>query len=176
MHLSIAPLAAQSGAQIANVRYDLTFNATTAKTRTINMSMTFDVQGSGPVLLSLPVWTPGAYEVSYFDKKILSFQPTSAGKPLTWDKTSYSKYRIQNGAAKNVRIDYVFLADTLDNAMAWSRPDFLLVNGTNVFLYPETGPLSVPATVTVHTEPTWKVVTPMASAGTGQHVPRKQLR
>ncbi|MBA2626972.1 MAG: M61 family metallopeptidase, partial [Gemmatimonadales bacterium] len=53
----------------------------------------------------------------------------------------------------------------LDNAMAWARPDFLLVNGTNVFLYPEGRSLDFPATVTVTTHPGWQVVTSMHSGG-----------
>jgi len=163
--LSSGQLGAQVATRIANVHYDLTFDSITAKSRTIKMSMTFDVQG-GPVQLSLPVWTPGAYEITYFNRNIQSFEPTSAGKLLTWDKTSHSKYRIHNGSAKKVRIDYVYRADILDNAMSWSQPDFLLVNGTNVFLYPEIGTLSIPATVTVHTQPGWQVVTAMRPAGT----------
>ncbi|HEX6559147.1 MAG TPA: PDZ domain-containing protein [Longimicrobiales bacterium] len=162
--LSGRPLHAQS-ATIANVHFDLTFDTATARSRSINMSMQFDVAGNGPVLLSLPVWTPGAYEVTYFDKNVLSFTPTSGGKPLAWDKTSYSKYRIQTAGAKTVRIDYVYRADSLDNAMAWSKPNFLLVNGTNVFLYPEGASLNLPATVTVHTQPDWKVATAMTPAG-----------
>ena len=43
-----------------------------------------------------------------------------------------------------VRFDYV--ADTLDNAMTWARPDFLLFNGTNLFLYPEGSGFDFPAT------------------------------
>ena len=165
LSLCALPAAAQTPTRISNVHYDLTFDATTAKTRTLKMAMNFDVAGPGPVLLSLPVWTPGAYEITYFDQNVLSFEPTSNGKPLQWDKTSYSKYRIQNKGAQHVTLNYTYVADTLDNAMAWSKPDFLLVNGTNVFLYPENGSLALPATVTVHTEPTWKVVTPMTSAG-----------
>ena len=46
------------------------------------------------------------------------------------------------------------LADSLDNAMAWAQPDFVLFNGTNVFLYPEGRRLDFPATVTVKTDPT----------------------
>ena len=157
--------AAQTPTRISNVHYDLTFNANTAKTRTIDMVMNFDVTGPGPVLLSLPVWTPGAYEVTYFDKNVLSFEPTSNDKPLDWDKTSYSKYRIQTRGAHHAKLTYTFLADTLDNAMAWSRPDFLLVNGTNVFFYPENGSLNLPATVTIHTEPNWKIATPMRATG-----------
>ena len=39
-------------------------------------------------------------------------------------------------AAGTVRVSFDYLADELDNAKAWARDDFLLVNGTNVFLYP----------------------------------------
>src|SRR5215213_7328653 len=58
-----------------------------------------------------------------------------------------------------IRFDY--LADTLDNAMAWSRPDFALFNGTNVLPYPEGAGFDFPATVTVRTQPNWVVATAM---------------
>jgi predicted metalloprotease with PDZ domain len=157
--------ATTSSANITNVRYELTFDATTAATRTVKVAMTFDVDGAGPVLLSLPVWTPGAYEITYFDRNVSRFDVTANGSAIKWDKTSYSKYRIEAAGAQNVRVAYDYRADTLDNAMAWSKPDFLLVNGTNVFLYPEAASLDYPATVTVHTQPAWRVVTAMTPAG-----------
>src|SRR4051812_44916972 len=49
-----------------NIRYEITFDSTTARERMIKVMMSFDVGGNGPVLLSLPAWTPGAYEVSNF--------------------------------------------------------------------------------------------------------------
>jgi predicted metalloprotease with PDZ domain len=63
-----------------------------------------------------------------------------------------------------VRFDYV--ADTLDNAMAWTRPDFALFNGTNLFMYPEGRSLDFAAQVTVRTEPTWRIVTGMPRSTT----------
>src|SRR5690606_6957527 len=51
---------------------------------------------------------------------------------------------------------------TLDNAMSWSRSDFLLFNGTNVFPYPEGQSLDFPASVRIRTESDWRVVTGMA--------------
>ena len=158
-------MAAAQTTRISNVHYDVTFDSATAASRTLNVKMTFDVAGPGPVLLSLPVWTPGAYEVTYFAKKILSFDVTASGKPARWDKTSYSKYRLYPGGAHQMQLEYTFLADTLDNAMAWAKPDFLLVNGTNIFFYLEVGSLNLPATVTFHTQPGWKIVTPMKSNG-----------
>jgi predicted metalloprotease with PDZ domain len=56
------------------------------------------------------------------------------------------------------------VADSLDNAMTWSKGDFLLFNGTNLFLYPEGQPLEYAATVTVHTEPEWRIATGMSPA------------
>ena len=51
--------------------------------RSLRVAMTFDAgSGAGPVLLSLPVWTPGAYEVSDFAKRVLNFAAESNGRPL----------------------------------------------------------------------------------------------
>ena len=49
-------------------------------------------------------------------------------------------------------------------AMAWSRPDFVLFNGTNLLPYPEGRDLNFPATVTVRTQPGWLVATGMRTA------------
>src|SRR5206468_170259 len=47
----------------------------------------------------------------------------------------------------------------------WTRADFALFNGTNLFMYPEGRSLEFPATVTVHTEAQWLVATSMSAAG-----------
>jgi predicted metalloprotease with PDZ domain len=49
--------------------------------------------------------------------------------------------------------------------MSWTRPDFALFNGTNLFLYPEGRSLDFPATLSVRTEPEFRVATSMSSAG-----------
>ena len=131
--------------------------------------MTFHVGGTAPVLLSLPDWTPGAYEISNFAKWVMNFSPTSGGTALDWDKLDYDTWRIHPSGAGTVTVGFDYLADTLDNAMAWAQKDFLLVNGTNVFLYPEGADLGhYPATVSVHTQPDWLIATGMTPTG-GQH-------
>jgi predicted metalloprotease with PDZ domain len=155
-------------APIANVRYEITFDSATARTRTLKVAMSFDVKGPGLVLLSLPAWTPGAYELSWFARWVSNFNPTGGGKALPWDKLDYDTWRIQPGGARAITLHFDYLADTLDNAMAWARPDFALFNGTNVFPYPEGRGTDFPATVTVNTEPDWLVATGMRA------VPRRQ--
>lgn len=163
-----ASSAAPVSAPISDVRYEVTFDNSTAPSRTLKVSMSFATSGAAPVILSLPAWTPGAYEMTWFAKWVSAFAPTADGKPLEWDKVDYDTWRVRPNGAKRVTVRFDFLADSLDNAMAWAQPNFALFNGTNVFLYPEGRGFDWPATVTVRTEPSWQVatgMTPVAGAG-----------
>ena len=156
-------------APISNIQYDITFNRATAAHRSLSVAMRFNVTGTGDVLLSLPAWTPGAYEVTNFARWVSHFKPTAGATELRWDKLDYDTWRIRTGGAREVTVGFDFEADSLDNAMAWSKSDFAFFNGTNVLLYPEGRSLDFPATVRIHTESDWLVATGMhgASASTG---------
>ncbi len=158
--------AAPRSAPIANVAYEVTFNRELGKHRSMAVAMTFDVEGPGPVLLSLPAWTPGAYEITDFAKWVSDFSPSRNGQPLDWDKLDYDTWRIRSSGPGPVKVTFAFKADTLDNAMSWARDEFLLFNGTNVFMYPEGQSFAFPATVRINTESDWLVATGMSSAGT----------
>lgn len=159
---SMAPSRAIS-APVADVRYEVTFTPAQSAARRVRVVTTFTAAGSDPVLLSLPAWTPGAYEISNFARWVEDFSAESGGRALSWDKLDYDTWRIRRESASQSRITVAFeyRADSLDNAMSWSRADFLLLNGTNVFMYPEGRPLDFAARVTVVTDPAWKVVTSM---------------
>ena len=160
-----AQTSAAQSASISGVRYEVTFDPTTAPSRTLHVAMTFDVTGQGPVLLSLPAWTPGAYEISNFARWMSEFGATSGGKALSWDKLDPDTWRIRADGAKNVTVAFDYLADSLDNAIAWARGNFVFFNGTNIFLYPEGRPTDFTATVAVKTDPSWLVTTGMKPAG-----------
>jgi predicted metalloprotease with PDZ domain len=154
---------APRSAPVANLRYEVAFDSATAAARTIKVTVAFDVAGPGPVLLSFPAWTPGAYEITNFARWISNFEATAGDRAIAWDKLDYDTYRIQPGGARAVTVRYDYLADTLDNAMAWARPDFVFFNGTNVLPYPEGRGLDFPATVRVKTQPGWLVATGMGA-------------
>lgn len=167
------PLAAQRGggaagpvsAPVSDLRYEVTFTKATAAERLIKVTTRFGVSGRDPVLLSLPAWTPGAYELSFFARNVVNFAATADGKALTWDKLDYDTWRIATGGSKSVTVTFDYRADSLDNAMAWSRDDFAFFNGTNLFLYPEGRDAAFGASVTVNTEPQWRVTTGMPATG-----------
>ena len=170
--LLFAPLVAAAqtvtparSAPISDVKYAVTFRALQAIERGVDVAMSFTATGKDPVLLSLPIWTPGDYEVSYFARNVSRFTVTSHGRPLTWDKSSPSTWRIYTENGGPLTVQFHYRADSLDNAQSWTREDFLLFNGTNLFLYPEGRPLDFPASVTVQTEDAWRVITGMAQTG-----------
>lgn len=152
-------------APISDVRYTVRFDRSSAGRRILQVTMDFATSGGGrePVLLSLPAWTPGAYEISNFARWVRDFEVLAGGSSLRWDKWDYDTWRIFPNGAPRVRVRFAYSADSLDNAMAWSREDFVFFNGTNVFLYPE-GREPSGATVSVESEPDWQVVTGMSAA------------
>ena len=159
-----APAVSRS-APITSVRYDLTFDSTTASRRTINVAMSFDVAGTGPVLLSLPAWTPGSYEIDNYAHYVVGFTAMSGDSPLTWDKLDYDTWRVQPGRAKSVTVRFDYFADSLGNALAWARPDFGFFNGTNLLFYPEGQGFNFPAVVTIKTVDSWHIATGMKPTG-----------
>jgi predicted metalloprotease with PDZ domain len=151
-------------APVRNVRYDVAASAAQLRTRTLHVAMSFDVVGTEPVLLSLPAWTPGAYEISNFARNVTAFTPTSDGNALPWNKADPDTWRIVPRAPGRVEVAFLYVADSLDNAMSWTRPDFAMFNGTNLFMYPEGRGFDFPAVVTVHADAKALIATGMTPA------------
>ena len=154
-----------ASAPIADISYEVTFTRANAERRVVSSVMTFTVGGNAAVILSLPAWTPGAYEISNFARNVSNFSAEEAGNSLAWDKLDPDTWRVRPRSAGEVTVRFDYQADSLDNAESWSRPDFLLFNGTNLFLYPEGRGFDFPASVNVNTEAGWKIATGMTSTG-----------
>ena len=154
-----------TSAAITDISYDVTFTRANAEKRQVSSAMTFTVGGSEPVLLSIPEWTPGAYEIDNFARNVANFSAEEAGTALSWDKVDPDTWRVRPRGVGQVTVRFDYLADSLDNANTWARPDFVLFNGTNLFPYAEGRGYDFPASVTVNTEAGWKVVTGMTPAG-----------
>jgi predicted metalloprotease with PDZ domain len=160
-----APLGGPRSAPIAEVRHELHFDAAQAISRAVGVTMRFTVRGEGPVLLSLPAWTPGAYEVSDYARHVSGFSASAGPRTLRWDKLDPDTWRVYPEGARDVQVRFAVRADSLDNAFSWARDDFALINGTNVFLYPEGQSPELPASVRVRTDASWRVISAMERRG-----------
>jgi predicted metalloprotease with PDZ domain len=156
-----APAPAVS-APISNVRYAVTFNRTTAASRTLGVTMTFGVAGNDAVLLSLPAWTPGAYEISDFMRKVRNLDVTGEGGSPRWDKSDHDTWRIMPNGARTITLSFSYVADSMDNAMSWATREFAFFNGTNLLPFPDGRSTDFAATVTVNTEGDWRIATGMS--------------
>lgn len=154
---------------VQKIEYQVTFDSATAQTRTLKVGMTFSTSGAGSVLLSLPEWTPGAYEVGNFARFIDAFSATEDNAQIDWDKADKDTWRVRVPRAGRVSVSFEYKADSLDNANAWSKSNFAFFNGTNLFLYPEGMGMEFGATVSVKTSPAWKVATGMKITGTNTY-------
>jgi predicted metalloprotease with PDZ domain len=161
-----AQAAPATSAPITAVTYTVTADRPALASRRLAVVMSFDVADNAPVLLSLPAWTPGAYEISNFARWVSGFRPDEGGTELRWDKLDYDTWRLLPAHPGRVTVSFTYAADTLDNAMAWTRPDFALFNGTNVFMYPEGRSLDFTSTVTIRTDADFRIATGLPSNGT----------
>ena len=164
---AIVSAQADRSTAISQVRYDVTLDSAMAESRNIGVSMSFTITQPGKILLSLPAWTPGAYEMGNFARYVDRFAVVSGRDSLEWDKADPDTWRINATRAGPVSVSFTYKADSLDNANSWAKGDFAFFNGTNLFLYPEGQGTDFKAIVTVHTTSGWKVLTGMKqSTGT----------
>lgn len=152
-------------APVSALRFEVQLAAEEAFLQSLRVTASFRVEGREPVLLSMPAWTPGSYEIANFAREVSAFTARQGGRDLRWDKLDPDTWRVVPSGRGEVTLTYRVKADTLDNARAWTREDFGFFNGTTVFLMVEGHP-DTPATVQVRTEPAWRVATGMTPAAT----------
>lgn len=154
----------QTSAPITGVHYEVTADRAGLGERQLHVVTTFGVAGTAPVELSLPAWTPGAYEIVNFARTVSEFGAVQGADTLRWDKADYDTWRLWPKRGGQVTVMFDVTADTLDNGMSWTKPDFAMFNGTNLFLYPEGRSTDFASTVTIRTEPDFLIATGMTRA------------
>ena len=157
-------------APVTDIAYSVRFDRKTGEAGTLHVDMHFQTPGTEAVLLSLPAWTPGAYEISNFARNVLDFTVAGEDRKLRWDKADYDTWRLHPDGVQSLTVSFDYRADSLDNAIAWAQSDFVMFNGTNVFLYPEGRDLDFASSITFTTEPDWLVASGFTSSGQGDFI------
>ena len=152
-------------APISGVGYHLTIDSADAAQRRIRVAMTFTAASADPVLLALPAWTPGSYELTYWARNVSAFAALSDGHALSWDKADYQTWRVRPAGAGPVSVSFEYRNDSLDNSDSWSQPDFALLNGATLFLYPAGRPFDFTSSVELRLPSSWRVATGMPPTG-----------
>lgn len=155
--LAAAATAAPLSAQRYRIEYAISMPEPASHLYSINMFVS-GLTG-GPVELQLPVWSPGRYARMDFAKNVQEFTVTSSdGKPMRWEKTNGSRWRITPSGWRSMRVSYRVFANAplsgtfsvLDTAHAnWNAP--------SLFMYVE-GHKQDPVTLSVVAPSGWTII------------------
>lgn len=159
-----AAFLAHSTSTAQAVRYEISVPDRAA--RLIHVRADFSATGRDTLLVSLPAWSPGSYEIENYARYVRHFGATNAsGATLFWDRLDKDTWRVPTGGADRIAIEFDYLADTIDLSQPRVRDDGGWFLGTNVFLFEE-GRLDRPAEVRFALPDGWRVTTALRT-GTG---------
>ena len=159
--LIAVPLSAQT------VNYEVSVPSPAAKL--FHVKAEFPARGRDTLYLSLPAWSPGAYEIQNYARYVRHFgakNPT--GQALFWDRFDKDTWRVTTGRSDRVTVEFDYLADTVDLSLARISGEFGQFLGTNLFLYEE-GQLQRPAQLKFNLPAGWQVTTALAGTGAGPY-------
>ena len=155
-------LATPLGAQ--TVRYEVSLTA-----GTFHVSAEFPTTGKDTLLVSLPAWSPGNYEIQNYARYVHGFSAKNAsGQALRWDRVDKDTWRVVTGRTDRVTVAFDYSADTIDLSVARTGEDFGQFLGTNLFMFEE-GQLGRPAEVRFRLPPGWQVTTALKGPANGAY-------
>lgn len=102
----------------------------------IDIEARIDTSDQDTLMLQLPAWRPGRYELANFAKNIQKWEVIDAGgSNLKNDKVSKDRWQIDCADADEVRVRYNFYANELNGGSTYLDADQLYVNPINCCLY-----------------------------------------
>src|ERR1041384_2990071 len=127
----------------------------------------FPAGGKDTLLVSLPAWSPGNYEIQNYARYVFDFGAKNAtGQPLRWDRFDKDTWRIVTGKTDRVTVEFDYEADTIDLSVARATQDFGQFLGTNLFMFEE-GELGRAAEVRFRVPSGWQVTTALKGPVSG---------
>lgn len=104
--------------------------------RYIDIEYTIDKITSNELLIQLPAWRPGRYELGNFAKNIQKWAAfDEKGKSLKSEKISKDLWEVQTKGVKSVTVKYNYFANELNAGSSFIDDTQLYINGVNCFLY-----------------------------------------
>lgn len=124
-----------------------------------------------PLVVAMPVWTPGSYLVREHERHVESLRATGDGAPAGVRKVRKDAWAVAHGGAREVTVEYALYARELSVRTNYLDDAVLCIDGAATFVRPVGDAFdweSLPCEVTLALpSASWRVVTPMEPAGEG---------
>lgn len=104
----------------------------------LNIELLLDIRDETEMILRLPAWRPGRYEIGNFAKNIKSFDVRDqTGALLAFRKVSKDAWELKVNGAKTVSIRYNYYAAKLDAGSCWVDEEQVYINPVHCLLFVE---------------------------------------
>lgn len=104
----------------------------------LSIELMLEVRDETEMLLRLPAWRPGRYEIGNFAKNVKGFEvKDQSGAPLAFRKISKDTWEVKMNGAKSVSIRYSYYAAKLDAGSCWVDEEQIYINPIHCLLYVE---------------------------------------
>ncbi|MDS0257240.1 hypothetical protein ApAK_06080 [Thermoplasmatales archaeon AK] len=87
------------------------------------------------LVLTMPAWTPGSYEIMDFARFVRNLHATADGVELEAQKKDKSTWKVATKGNRSIRISYEVFAHELDVHTSHLDSHHAFINGTGVFFY-----------------------------------------
>ena len=115
-----------------------------------------DGNDSQELVLNMPVWTPGYYEILNFPKHLCDFSANDPeGQPLTWRKDGMNRWRISLKDHRKAQVTYRIYANRRDVASSRVEHDIAFIAPAGVFMHVD-GQTAHPVTVSFEMPSGWQ--------------------
>ena len=132
-----------------------TVSADTAA-RYLNVRLDYEGAGRGDLVLNLPRWTPGYYEIMDYAKHLCDFKAfDAAGKPLEWEKAGMNRWLINRPSDGRLTVTYRIFADQRNVASSRIDDKIAFIAPAGVFMHVD-GDTSHPVKVSFEFPDNWK--------------------
>ena len=116
----------------------------------LNVELTYTQKGgtnTDELVLNMPVWTPGYYEILNFPKHLCDFAAKDAkGNRLTWRKEGMNRWRVQTSDCQEATISYRIYANRRDVASSRVDGSAAFIAPAGVFMHVD-GEINHPSTI-----------------------------
>jgi len=118
------------------MKYILSYANPHHQSRYIGIEFVIENNNVGNLLVQLPSWRPGRYELGNFAKNIQRLEVLdSKGNPLKFQKIKKDLWEIKTDGAAEIHINYNYYAAELNAGSTWLSEEQLYVNPVNCLLF-----------------------------------------
>src|SRR5689334_11741852 len=109
------------------------------ETHMFEVTITVPTVTSSEIELQMPTWTPGSYLQREYERNVQDFKADEGGRPLRWEKTNKSTWRVTTGASsaspRSIQITYRVFANELATQTSHLDSTHAYFNGASLFMY-----------------------------------------